>query len=147
MDGGKNWESDGGTDLDNRLPQFLGLPNGGYSILASVGGYHCCDAILTRKEGNNSWSKNILSGFYLSDAVFLFENEVFACGTVSTNTNNFKKYRLVLFSPDSGKNRQIIYLNKKIEQINTIAISAKEKIWAVGDKGIVISALIKDLLP
>lgn len=150
MDGGKSWKSDGGTDLGNRRPQFLRPPNGNYTILASVGGYHCCDAILAKKEGNNSWSKNILSGFYLSDAVFLSENEILACGTMSpenNDINNFKEYGVIVFSPDSGKNWQILYLNKKIEQINTIAISGEKKVWAVGDKGFVVSAFIKDLVP
>lgn len=142
IDGGQNWQQI--EVIHGELPQthiccfgvnegeHLWLAGGAYSIEGVWG-------VLAVEQGNKSWTRYRLGGVYFADALFLSEQQVLACGSISTDENDLsRRDGVVLYSSDGGRNWSIIYRNTQIRSINDLAVVNSTHVLAVGGGGSVI---------
>jgi photosystem II stability/assembly factor-like uncharacterized protein len=141
--GGQSWEqmkvsaSDWGWPTYNRL----GLLAGGrlwFSGTAdsSMGLW----AILTVEE-NDRWIQNRLNSVYIADVLFISENQILACGSISRidSPENGQRDGVVLYSSDAGRTWSIAYRTELVRKINALAVHDPKYAVAVGNNGLLLT--------
>lgn len=145
IDGGKSWQKFGPQfDFpDQTVPDNFGklgisdrlrMARGTWSI-EGIYSY-----VATEENGDWTvrWTDEPVCFF---DIAFLSEKEMLAVGKFGENIyqKNQVLYGVVLHSADAGANWKIIYWNKTVPEINSLAKIADDEFLAVGDKGLVLN--------
>lgn len=145
-DKGNNWEEIGQFEFGNKLGSFVKAPAGDYALMAGVGGRHCCYSTFYSGK-NNSLVRNEIPTVYVTHSIYTRDGLLFAAGTIAVEDNQeevgFREVGVIMISRDNGRRWEIVYEAKKVERINALAI-AEESIWAVGDNGLILKALLRD---
>jgi len=141
-DGGLNWRLVDRLDPGNKSLHFVLKPDGHLSIVAGVDGKEGMSASYFIKQLDGSWDERVLSPIYLKDAVHLTNDRVFACGSIlpkdyQTGRDDNRRFGVVVYSSDGGKNWRVIYENKRVPRINAISLAGSEKLFLAGDGGTV----------
>lgn len=149
-DKGENWAFVNNIDTGNKTPNFISSPKSGFSIFAGVDSKEGIGSNFLIREENDEWAKKLLPGFYLQDAVYFSENQIFACGSMSTpnpkNKNQSIRSGVVIYSSDNGNNWTIIYQNHNVKLINVIRILKTGHLWIAGDEGFLANNLIYNIV-
>lgn len=149
-DSGENWQFIGEINVGNKIPNIISLQKDDFSILAGVDSKEGIGSNFLTREDNASWTIKIIPKFFLKDAVYFSENQVFACGSMLsadyTDVNTNKRMGVVLYSSDNGNNWTVIYRNKNVEIINVIKILETGHLWVAGDKGFLANNLIDNIV-
>lgn len=95
-------------------------------------------SILAIKDKGGIWARHEIGGIDLADAVFLSEDRVLACGSISSDKTLSTREAVVVYSTDRGKNWVIAYRDKQSPGLNALAAIDYKHILAVGEGGLVL---------
>lgn len=145
IDGGKSWQKFGPQfDFpDQTVPDNFGqLGNSDRLRMArgtwSIEGIYSYVATEENGDWTIRWTDEPVCFF---DIAFISEKEMLAVGKFGENIyqKNQALYGVVLHSADAGANWKIIYRNKNVPEINSLAKIADDEFLAVGEKGLVLN--------
>jgi photosystem II stability/assembly factor-like uncharacterized protein len=145
VNGGQSWQKAGavGGEPPQTFFRQLGVAkNNSTWVLGGADSREGMWMMFARLEGGNTWKKYKAGGVYLSDAVFLSENEVLACGRihVEDKAHPFSEKRdgAIMYSSDGGQNWSVVYRNPKVSDINALVAVSAGQVLAVGNDGLIL---------
>lgn len=89
-----------------------------------------------QQQDKGEWIRYELPGFALADAAYLSDSQMLVAGALIDSQDGHRE-GAVLFSSDNGGNWSLIYRNKKVERIHTLA-AANGVAYAVGETGLAV---------
>jgi hypothetical protein len=93
-------------------------------------------------QNDNEWSRKFLDRYYLKQAVYVGNDEVFACGSMLPEDYidgpDIRRYGVVLYSADNGSNWTVIYQNKRVKTVNALTAKNVDSLWIVGDNNLIM---------
>lgn len=150
-DTGHTWRQIGTfrDDYEQTAVQRIGsTPSNGLWLLGGAASLEGTWSLLADKPVNGAWTAYRLEGIYLSDAVYLSENAIVACGFINSSdpvSSDGGREGVILYSQDRGQNWVTTYRDSSTASINSIAAADSNNIWAVGSNGVVLRLNKPDL--
>jgi photosystem II stability/assembly factor-like uncharacterized protein len=138
--------------MTHSLPDFYSHYSRTFKLLKSASGSLFLLAAADGREGtwtqllrfNQDGSLNTIhintgqGSVFLSDAIFLTDDELVACGTLVFGSPVKKRKGVIIQSSDAGENWSIIYQDNEIDTINVITSFGNKHLWAGGSGGRVL---------
>jgi photosystem II stability/assembly factor-like uncharacterized protein len=143
--GGQSWKEV--WKLTKLEPQVsirkLGVRAGGRTwALGGTGGREGTWTVLALQRDDDSWTVYKSLKVFLTDAAFLSDMEVIACGFIKTDATPLfdggGADGVILHSPDAGRNWSVVYRNSQVKAVSALSVVNENNIWAVGNDGLVL---------
>jgi hypothetical protein len=144
--GGRTWELAASiadkSDQQSGIRQF-GMTGNRFWVITSADSREGTRGVLTVEEAGSSFVRHGLGGVYFADGLSLSEREFLICGYTKKVEQRpqgpyWRQEGVILYSADNGNNWLVVYRNKNVKQINTLAAVDSYHIWAVGDGGLIL---------
>ena len=142
-DGGQSWHQD--DVFRDRHEQTaihrIGVTGDGQLwLLGGTSGLEGTWSILAFENKDTNWARYEIGGMDLSDAVFLSQDQVLACGSISPDKSESTRQGVILYSTDQGKNWVIVYRDRLSPGLNALTVidSESKHILAVGERGLIV---------
>lgn len=145
QDGGKNWEEVASIqdESDKSVMPRMGVLES--NKVWAVGGADSIEGmwgVLARMDTDGSWIIYRLTGVFFKDALFLSDSEVVVCGSMPSNNAAARpggaRDAVILSSIDGGRNWTILFREKRIGKVYSLALADRKRIYAVGDGGLIV---------
>jgi photosystem II stability/assembly factor-like uncharacterized protein len=142
-DTGRTWRQVGAfrDDYDQTAVQRIGSTRSdGMWLLGGAASVEGTWSLLAQKPVAGDWTGYRLDGLYLSDAVYLSETSILACGFQDSSdrvSSPADREGVILYSGDGGQSWITAYRNSGTLSINSIAADSNN-VWAVGEGGLVL---------
>jgi len=143
INGGESWSEAAdlrdGSDRQSGVRSF-GTGAAGPWLAGSTDGQEGIRSNLIVQESGNSWARRTLPDFFLSDVLQVSKDEFIACGYITQAAKNYSVQQegAILYSRNSGKQWSVIYRNRDVTTINSVASVNQRDVWAVGSNGTLI---------
>lgn len=111
-------------------------------LLEGTSGLEGTWSVIAKRKNNQSWVRNQVNGIDLSDALFLSEDHILACGSTSQAESSATREAVILYSTDGGTNWLVVYRDHRSSSLNALAAVSPKQIFAVGEGGLVIKIAI-----
>ena len=135
INGGESWSEAAdlrhGSDAQSGVRNF-GIGAAGPWLAGSTDGQEGIRSNLIVQQNGNAWARRTLPDFYLSDVLQLSKDEFIACGYGA------QKEGVVLYSRNGGAQWSVVYRNREVSAINSVASANQRDVWAVGSNGTLI---------
>ncbi|HSE37741.1 MAG TPA: hypothetical protein VLG74_10585 [Blastocatellia bacterium] len=144
IDGGESWSEaadlQDGSDRQSGVRRF-GIGAAGPWLAGSTDSTEGIRSNLIVQQAGNRWARRALPGFYLSDVLQLSKDEFVACGYIKKFGQNYDEQieGAILYSRNAGEEWSVIYRNREVSTINSLASANQRDVWAVGSNGTLIS--------
>ena len=147
FDGGQTWERIGVVQNNSPHIAMFKLGRIDNSHLWVLGGSHSLEGTTTTlgffDPVKNGWQSINIPGWYLNDILVLSKNQILACGFIKNESrptiSKTNQEGVILYSNDGGHTWETIYRNPLISSVNALTLAASDRIWAVGNGGLVVS--------
>jgi photosystem II stability/assembly factor-like uncharacterized protein len=107
-------------------------------VLGGTGGIEGTHSVIATKKADGFWTKYVLDGISLRDAVFLSDNQVVACGSMLADEESSERTGVVLSSNDGARSWTVTYRNPQLAGINSLSANDLTHIWAGGESGFIL---------
>lgn len=118
-----------GSIFGRKSDRFLWMAGGATSLEGMW-------AKIYEQQLDDSWIRHDLPDFFLTDALYTSESQVFAAGSVFGSSN--KQEAAVLYSSDKGNTWSVVYRSAHSETVRRLVAGDPDTIWAVGESGLVV---------
>ena len=95
---------------------------------------------LARMDSGCFWRKYTVRRAYFTDAAFVSENEVLACGRIRDSAHNSGRWDsdgMIMNSTDGGANWTIVYQSSDTD-FGTMTKVDPQNIWVIGSGGVIV---------
>lgn len=144
---GETWTRVDKLTYENDQFAIWGFELGKDNRLMIVGGasseWHGTHGMLATKDERQNWIVHEVANIHLTDAMFLSDSEVLACGSLLVELSKFQPYKpevreaVLLYSPDKGKTWTILSRYPQSKFLTALAITDTNEAMAVGSRGLV----------
>jgi photosystem II stability/assembly factor-like uncharacterized protein len=141
LDGGQSWHQDGvfhDQYEQTSIHRIDVAENGQLWLVGGTSGLEGTRSIFVVKEKEDSWTRYEIGAVDLADAVFLSNDVVLACGSISSEKSSPTRQAVILYSTDRGKNWVIAYRDEQSPSLNSLASLDSKHFLAVGERGLVL---------
>lgn len=143
-DGGSSWievESLRNEPLQSYASRLFSSQDGGLWILAGADSREGIWTTFNFQDDRGGLSKYSLAKVNLIDAISISPNELLACGSILIDdpADFNRRAGAILYSSNTGRDWTIAYRNHETRSINSISAIGSNRIWAVGEGGLILS--------
>ena len=138
IDGGQNWHQ---VDAFRDQREQTAIHRAGVTqneslwLLGGTSSQEGTSSIFAIKEGGGNWARREIAAIDLADALFLSEDRIIACGSMSSGK---EREAVILYSIDRGANWVIAHRNRESTALNSLATIDSKRLLSAGEGGLVL---------
>ncbi len=121
--------------------RFKLSPGGRPYVIAGASALEGTQTVFATKNRGQEWNVNQLNNIHITDAIFLSDSEVLACGSMRLESEMQKpelQQAVLLYSPDIGKTWNILSRYPQSTMLTALANTDSNHALAVGFQGLIL---------